>query len=362
MFEPFWNDLVKFLSNTLFELAVWRLIAAGVILIVTLIVRKLFVSFIISLLKKFTQKTKSHLDDKLLDAIDRPARLVLIAVGLLFAFKVLGFTTNETSFVGHLIRTLLITAIFWALYRGADILVHMFERFVKKTESALDNLLVPFASKGAKVIIVIVAVSVIAKEWRYDIGTLLAGLGLGGLAFALAAKETLSNFFGGLTIMVDKPFAVGHWIVTPHVEGVVEEIGFRSTRVRTFAQALVTVPNSDLANTPITNWSHMGKRRIQFTLSLDHHAKPEQLEECLQRFRRMLSDNPEVHPQTILVNFDEFGPQALNIYFYFFTVTTSYEKYQAVKEEVNLQIMHILEELGLKLAFQTTTVMIKNEE
>ena len=206
-----------------------------------------FVNLILSLLRKVTQKTKTTLDDELILAIDPPARLLVIALGFSIAFGLIGIPIHAESFAGHVLRSAVAFTIFWALYRAGDILAKLFERVAKRTRTTLDDILIPYITKGIKVIVIIIGISVIAKEWNYDLGALLTGLGLGGLAFALAAQETVANFFGGLTIMVDKPFQIGDWIQTPDVEGTVEDIGFRSTRVRTFAHALVTVPNSGLA-------------------------------------------------------------------------------------------------------------------
>jgi MscS family membrane protein len=223
-------------------------------------------------------------------------------------------------------------------------------------------MLLPFVNKGIKVIVVIVGITVIAKEWRYDLGALLTGLGLGGLAFALAAQETLANMFGGMTIMLDKPFSVGDWILTPDVEGTVEDIGFRSTRIRTFAHALVTVPNSTLAKSAITNWSRMGKRRITFNLRIKYQTTAEKMDKLLQRTRELLTNHPEIHPQTIFVFFDKFGENSYELFFYFFTITTTWKKYLEVKEDVNLKIMQILDELEIEIALPSTSVYIENEK
>ena len=300
------EKVLEVMTHTFLEVEIWRIVIAGIILIVTFAVRKLAINLLIALLKKVTEKTKTDIDDRLVEAIDPPARLIVIAVGLFFAMQALGLSVSEDSFTGHIVRTVLIISIFWAIFRAAAVLTFLFENFMKKSKSGLGEALTPFVNKGIKVIVIIVAISVIAKEWRYDLGALLAGLGLGGLAFALAAQETLANFFGGLTIMMDKPFTAGDWIETQSVEGTVEDIGFRSTKVRTFAQAVITVPNSSIAKAPITNWSRMGKRRITFHLDVKFQTTAAQMETLLQRIRTMLREHPEIHQQTIFVYFDAF--------------------------------------------------------
>jgi MscS family membrane protein len=178
----------------------------------------------------------------------------------------------------------------------------------------------------------------------------IAGLGLGGLAFALAAKDALANIFGGVVIIMEKPFSIGDWVQTPDVEGTVEEITFRSTRFRTFTQALVTVPNSNLSNKPITNLSRMGKRQVKFTLSIDYAGPRVKIEEFIQEIRDLLKNNQAIHPQTILVYLESINVNSLDILFYFFTNTTNWEEYLAVKEAIYYQIMDILAGKNLALA------------
>src|SRR5699024_6731493 len=126
----------------------------------------------------------------------------------------------------------------------------------------IDEILVSFLSRALQFIIIAMAISIVLQEFDYHIGGLITGLGIGGLAISLAAKDALANLFGGVVIVTEKPFTINDWIMTPSVEGTVEDISFRSTKVRTFDQALVVVPNATLANEAITNWSKMGKRRI----------------------------------------------------------------------------------------------------
>jgi MscS family membrane protein len=248
-----WIRMEEFLHSTFLDVEIWRIIVAGLIIIFTLTIRKILVNLLIAVLKRITAKTKTELDDQLVNAIEPPARLIVITAGILIAVRVLGLETAGDSFLGRFIRSMFIFSVFWAVYRAAGVFSGLFERFSSKTSTRLDDLLVPFINKGIKVIVVIIGISVIASEWEYDLGAFLAGLGLGGLAFALAAQETLANFFGGLTIMVDKPFAIGDWITCSGVEGLVEDIGFRSTKVRTAEQALVNVPNSIIAKAAVTN-------------------------------------------------------------------------------------------------------------
>lgn len=226
----------------------------------------------------------------------------------------------------------------------------------KKLNWDIDRILIPFLSKSIRFVVVAIAISVVAQEWGYEIGGLVAGLGLGGLAFALAARDAVANIFGGIVIITEKPFSIGDWIETPSVEGTVEDITFRSTRVRTFAQALVTMPNSTLANEPITNWTRMGKRRITFHLGVTYSTPRHKLETSVRRIRNMLEQHPEIDQETLFVHFDKFAGSSLDIFLYFFTKTTDWGKWLEVKEDCNLKIMEILEEEGVSIAFPSTSV------
>ena len=360
--EQITTPVIQFFDNILFGVELWRLVLATVIIILSLALRKIFVKIVMGFLKSLAKKTAHDWDDKLVDAIDPPARIIIVTLGFYFAANILKLPTESQTFISHTFRSLLIFSLLWSIYRASEIIAGILEKLAKKTETYLDDILVPFVDKGVKVVIFVIGISVIAKEWNYDIATLLAGLGLGGLAFALAAQDALSNLFGGITIMIDKPFSIGDWIKTSEIEGVVEQMGFRSTRVRTFSQALVTVPNSKLINSSIINWSKMGKRRIKFNLGVTYSTSSSQLKLCLDKIRELLKNHKDVHPQTIMVYFENFGNSSLEIFVYFFTKTTNWEQYLAIREDINLKIMGILEELGVEVAFPSKSVNIKKNE
>lgn len=231
-----------------------------------------------------------------------------------------------------------------------------------KLDISLDNTLLPFVAKMAKAVIILLTFVIMLSELGFDITGFIAGLGLGGLAFALAAKDAAANMFGGFVIISDKPFSIGDWIETPSVEGTVEDINIRSTRVRTFADALVTLPNATLANEPITNWTRMGRRRISFHLGVAYGTRHEKLQTCIGKIKSLLDNHEAVHPDTILVRFDRFSESSLDIFIYFFTKTTAWSEHLAVREEINLMIMQILEEEGVSIAFPSRSLYLEKME
>src|SRR5690625_3514694 len=180
----------------------------------------------------------------------------------------------------------------WGLCNFAGAAPLFFSRMKEQSNVKLDEIVIPFITKGLRLVIIAIAISIIAQIFTYPIGGVIAGLGLGGLAFALAAQDALANLFGGFVIITERPFSIDDWIETPSVEGTVEDITFRSTKVRTFAQAVVTVPNSTLANEPITNWSEMGKRRVYFTLQIAYDSPIDNIKKAIEQINALLNSHP----------------------------------------------------------------------
>lgn len=314
----------------------------------------------ISLLHKLSSKTKNTLDDAIITAVEPPLRLVFILFGLYGMLAFLKLPTELDTFNSHFFHSMFAFTIFWALFR----IVGIFGNFVSEYQGKIANRfsadLALFLIKGVKLVLIVMGFVIIVQEWGYNFTGFLASLGLGGLAFALAAKDTAANLFGSLVIFSDKPFDVGDWIQTPGVEGTVESIGIRSTRVRTFAKALVAVPNATLANSPITNWSRMTMRRIKMTIGLTYSTNSTQMQNILTQIREMLKNDPDINNGTILVNFTDFQDSALGIFCYFFTNTTNWQEYLMVRERMNLNIMKIVEDNKTGFAFPSQSVYIES--
>jgi Small-conductance mechanosensitive channel len=292
--------------------------------------------------------TDASLNNKMIHSVIRPLRYLIFLSGIYTALIYLPLSSDIDLFVSKLYRSGLILMIAWGAGNIAGNESFLSSEF--RDRLRLDKILVTFFLKVIKFVIWALAIVLIAHEWNYDVNGFIAGLGLGGLAFALAAKDALANIFGGIVIIMEKPFSIGDWVQTPDVDGTVEEISFRSTRFRTSAQALVTVPNSNLSNKPITNLSRMGKRLTKFTLCIDYAGPREKIENCLNEMRQYLKNNPVVHPQTVMVNLDSINANGLDILFYFYTNTTDWGEYQSVKEDINYHLMDILASSNIPLA------------
>lgn len=346
--------------NFNFELIKPFLVSAG-IFILFIILQKIFIKYILRLLTKLTVKTSTDIDEKILTSFERPLRYLFIILGLYLAILQLPYISANNATISNLFRSAVIILITWGFYNLEDPHSGIFEGLNKKYSWQFDDILIPFLSRILRVITILLAVSIIAQEWDYKVDSFIAGLGLGGLAFALAAQDTIANIFGGIIIIVDRPFSIGDWIKAQDIEGTVEDITFRSTRIRTFAQALVTVPNSSLANGPITNWSRRGKRRITFNLGVTYSTSKEQLKNCVTKIKLMLQEHPDVNKDTIFVTFDKYNDSSLDIFLYFFADTANWEKYLLIKEDINYRIMEILEEEDVSVAFPSTTVYLEKD-
>lgn len=235
----------------------------------------------------------------------------------------------------------------------------IFEKLKTRFNFSKDSTIVSFISAIAKAIIYILAGVIIISELGYDINGLVAGLGLGGLTIALAAQDVAKNFFGGIVILTDKPFAVGDWIQTSTIEGVIEDITFRSTRIRTFSDSIVTIPNSVLSNEAITNGSKMTKRRVKADLLFSLDTPVEKLKICTNRIETMLINLESCITDTIYVRFNDIKSSGNNIFISFFTTHTNYKEYLAIKEEVNYKILTILLEEKISLVYPTQTIYVK---
>ncbi|WP_276355149.1 mechanosensitive ion channel family protein [Cohnella caldifontis] len=323
------------------------LIAAG-ILVFFLILRKVFAKYLVTfLLVRFREREGWA---KGMQGFEAPLRAGFILLGAYFAVHF--FASGDWTYLGvwdRICRSVLILLIGWGAYNLSSASSAILEGLGRKFGLDDSSMLILFLSKVLRFIIVLLTVTAVGSEWGFSINGLVAGMGLGSLAVALAAKDSLSNILGGIVLILEKPFSKGDWIMTPTVEGVVEDITFRSSKIRTFADAVVTVPNASLADQPITNWSRMGKRRISFSLSAAPDSDPRRLARAIGRIEDDLRRNGDVDPETIMVKFNEFRDNGLGIFFYFFTKTTAWSEHLAVRQSVNLAILNVFEEEGVRL-------------
>jgi MscS family membrane protein len=217
---------------------------------------------------------------------------------------------------------------------------------------------VPFVRKALRVFIVILAGIMVIQNLGYSTSGLLASLGIGGMALAFASKDALSNVFGSLMIIFDRPFKIGDMVIADKMEGIVEEVGFRSTKIRTRDRSLISVPNNIIANMPIDNITLSNRRRIRMTIGVTYTSTPQQLRDLTARIRSLLRQHPGIDDEGIQVSFTDFGASSLDVLIQCFTLTANWQEYMDLREEVCLQIMEIVKELELSFAFPSRTVYL----
>ena len=255
-----------------------------------------------------------------------------------------------------ILRSSLIICLIWGVYNLCDAGHGLIMQLLKRSSLHIDETLAEMISALAHMVCVLFGIVLVANEWNYDITAFVASLGIGAMAIAFAAKDSLANIFGSLVIITERPFVIGDWISANNVEGIVESITFRSTCIRTFYQELVYVPNNLLSNTPIINYTQRQKYRIQFMLGLTYSTTREQMQEVCQQIRSLCERLDEIYNDGIDVNFFEFGDSSLNIRIVCYAKAPNNSVYLRAREKFNLEVMKILEENGVSCAFPSRSV------
>ena len=332
------------------------------VLFITVVARRYLIKWLHHVTQKLTKRTETTLDDALLSAAEKPLSWLILLMGMWAAVMVLKPSSEVLpilDIIERVGRMASIVLIGWFLWRLIDGLSMYALSRAKSTDSSLDDQLVPFISKTLKLFLVVTGILVVAQNMGYSISGLIASLGIGGIAVAMAAKDTIANLFGSIMLLIDRPFVVGDWIKTSEFEGVVEEIGFRSTRIRTFSQTLVNVPNSMLANMVVDNIDARSKRRIKMRIGITYATSTEKMQQAVEGIEGILKTHPGVDQDFSLVKFDNFDDSALSIFLYYFSKDKKWTAYLQVRQEVNLQIMQLLESLELDFAFPSQSLYIE---
>lgn len=348
-----------FLDYTLLGYPIAPMLGSVAIFIVTLLLKNKITSLLLKPLRAIGKRTDSDIWERIANLCEAPLRLLLWFTGTFIALHSLPFPYIE-PFVKVVYRSALTFIIFWMLLRMVDGFSNIFHLFSSKLGREINEDIQNFIAKSLRILVMILGIMAMLQEWGVNVSAFVASLGLGGLAFALAAKDTVANLFGSVVIFSDRPFQVGDWVQTPDIEGNIEEIGIRSTKVRTFAQALVSVPNATFANAIITNWTRMGKRLIRMSVGLTYGTSMEQMKAIIADLETMLRAHPDVHPDVIVVRFDALESSSMSILLHFFTIPTDMENHLHVKESINFEIMRIVEKNGAHFAFPSQSLYIES--
>lgn len=325
------------------------LVIMAVRFIVALVMEK-----IITLLQGQKKKTYT---EAILTAFLKPVKgyMLFLAIYVFLVSCPLLFIATHPALT-KLMRSVIVFCFIWGIYNICDVGHGFIIGIMKKAGWEEDTGITNLLSTVLHILAVLLGFVMIAKEWDYDISAFIASLGIGSLAVALAAKDSLANVFGSIVIIMDKPFKAGDWIRAKNVEGIVENVSFRSTAVRTFFQELVYIPNSLLSNTPIINFSRREKYRIQFELGLTYDSSTEQLDKvCADIKQSVLSDtehftgNPEV-------NFFAFGDSALNLRIVAYAKTGDWQQYLIIREILHRNIFNIVKDNNCSCAFPSQSI------
>ncbi|WP_119067627.1 mechanosensitive ion channel family protein [Aggregatilinea lenta] len=358
-----WNDLRAAVGDNTSE-ALTRLGGIALILLITWLVRWVVLTMIPSLVRKVTSRTNTTLDDRVVTIIEPPLHFLITVLGIWLALRVLEFPYGITDVIDRIMSSLVAVAFFWAAYRGVELGMSMLRRVLRRTTTPVSNIannrLSLAMEQIARATIILFAATTILQTWGYNVGSLVAGLGIGGLAVALAAQDALANLIGYFVILADEPFIVGEFIVMGDLSGTVEKLGFRSTRVRMLDQSLVTVPNKTIVNSNIRNWSRLSKRRLNMTLGIEYGNAPEAVLSVVQAIREMLMNHELVENDSVVVQFTDFGASSLDLMIIAFMTTPGWNEFQAARQDINLKIMTLLAERGVGVAFPTHTVVLES--
>ena len=341
--------------------AVWQLGALVVALVVALILRS-FVTYVLrEKFKAWVGRLGRRWMEETFRSLEAPLGVLTIGLVLLATVEIVRFPERLDLVLQIAIQALVGLTVVWCSYRLVDVLSGFMQEKADATDTKLDDQLVPLVRKSMKVLVVVLAALVVLQNLDVDVGSLLAGLGLGGLAFALAAKDTCANLFGSLMIFTDRPFQIGDWVIIGGAEGTVEEVGFRSTRIRTFYNSLITLPNQKIADTMVDNMGQRQYRRVKQVLGVEYGTTPEQIQAFCEGIRAIIRAHPDTRKDFYLVYLTGFGPSSLDILVYAFVEVPDWQAELTAKHQLFLEFARLARELGVSFAFPTQTLHLASQ-
>ncbi len=336
----------------------WSYLGVFLLVLVAFTVQRIVVFVIGTYMSRIGKRTGLPYLTKIMGRADRPIGGLCMAAVFFVGFPMLLFPITASQIALIATKALFAFSVVWLAYRLIDVLGDWLAIKAGKTDTKLDDQLVPLLTKSLKVIVSVLGVLFILDNLGGDVASLLAGVGLGGLAFALAAKDTVANFFGSIMIFIDKPFQIGDWVEVDGAEGTVEEVGFRTTRIRTFYNSIITMPNSIITNTKVDNYGARKYRRYSTVLGLTYDTPPEKVQAFCEGVRAIIAQLPGMRKDYYLVEFKEYGDSALQILVYCFMVADSWNDELRTRSNLNLEILRLSHELGVGFAFPTQTLHI----
>ena len=358
--QKFWSLVVEVWDQGFLGFDIARLGIAILVFALFLLLRGLLTRFVLDWLKMLAKRTRSYLDDEIIAALKEPIRFIPVALGTFFAFEHLALEDTFKNIGDNIVRSLIAFVIFWGFWR----IVQPASRGLRQLERVFTQELVDWLIKAVKVAIVLVGAATILQIWGIQVGPIIAGAGLFGVAVALGAQDLFKNLIAGILILGEKRFRKGDYIlVEDTVEGVVESIGFRSTVVRRLDQAPVLVPNAKLSDTAVTNFSGRTHRRISWLIGVEYRTTIEQLRQIRNAIEKYIVDSDNfANPSEMstYVHIDSFNDSSIDIMIYCFTKTTVWGEFLRVKEDLAYRIKEIIESAGTEFAFPSQSVYVES--
>lgn len=337
-----------------------RYLACAAILFITIIVCRVLMSILFAFLRKLTARTQTTADDKIFTALQGPLTALILVIGCVTAVKALKLTPAADNMLGYAYTMAFSFVVFWFLLRVFNtVLDHLHEKAVAKKMGVAAFM--PWIKKTLLTIFFIFGVLMIAQSLGADVKAFLGALGIGGLAFALAAQDTIANVFGSVVVAVDQPFKIGETIQIGSTIGMVEDIGLRSTKIRRIDKALVVIPNKTVAAESITNLARFTQRRVEQVLGLTYSTTAEQMEELVGEIRRLILAEEEVDPTSLICYFRDFNASSLDIWIVFVVKDPDFHKHMQLRMRLNLAFIRAVEARGLSFAFPTQTLHFDGE-
>ncbi len=349
-----------FAFNKFIGLYIWQifeLILLHVFIIVTYrTLSWIFGYFLVKIFRKFK---RSEIANKYIKPISKPLSLLLIVSTIRLIIPGMELPGGLRTVIYTIIKIMAPVYATVVAYRVSDMIADIFAAIASRTKTKIDDNFVPLVRKAMKLVVVILGCIYILENIGVPITPLLAGVSIGGLAFALAAQDTLKNLFGSVTIFTDQPFDVGDWIVFDGVEGTVEEVGVRSTRVRTFYDSIISIPNGRLADIKIDNMGRREFRRYKTNIGITYDTPPEVVDAFVEGLKRIIEIHPNTRKDYYQIHLNGFGASSLDILFYVFFKVPDWTAELKTRHEVILEIIRLAKELGVRFAYPTETLFVE---
>ena len=344
-----------FITKTFYGNSVTDWLISLLIIVIAAVIGKVLFWVINKFVKKIAARSKSKVDDIIIDMIEEPAILLIVLFGFWLGYKQLTFSETIESLLFKGFFFVLILTVTWLFARLLDAFVKEYlEPLTKKSESDLDDQLLPIFRKSLRSVIWILGVIIALNNTGFDVGAILAGLGIGGLALAMAAKDIVSNVFGGLTVFADKPFKLNDRIIVDGYDGIIEEIGIRTTRLRTFDGRIVSIPNAKFTGNMIKNVSVEPHRKVVLNLGLVYDTPADKMKLAMNILKE-IANKHENAEETIHVAFNKFGDSSLGILFIYYIKKGA--DVLATQTDINMAILTRFAENNLNFAYPTQTIL-----